>query len=125
MSYFKSSPRATRISLALASLGCLVGSSGALAVDGGPQYVTHTVTVRYADLNLSSVAGANTLYRRIVGAARFSCGYKGQGLREQMEWRSCYKNAVADAVAAVNSPNLTAIYNQEQPGSTVTAMLRR
>lgn len=124
MSYFKSSPRATRISLALASLGCLAVSSAALA-DGGPHYVTHTVTVRYADLNLSSVAGANALYRRIVGAARFTCGYSGKGLREQMEWQSCYKNAVADAVAAVNSPNLTAIYNSERPGSNVTAMLRR
>ena len=124
MSYFKSSPRAPRVSLALASLGCLVGSAGALA-DGGAHYVTHSVTVRYADLNLSSAAGANTLYRRIVGAARFSCGYEGKSLREQMQWQSCVKSAVADAVATVNSPNLTAIYNQEQPGSTETAMLRR
>ncbi|HEX4648180.1 MAG TPA: UrcA family protein [Steroidobacteraceae bacterium] len=124
MSYFKSSPRAPRISLALVSLGCLAVSSAAMA-DGGPHYVARHVTVRYGDLNLSSTAGANTLYLRIVGAARFSCGYEGRSLLEAREWQSCYKTAVADAVAAVNSPNLTVIYNREQPGSTVTAMLRR
>ena len=124
MSYFKSSPGATRVALALASLGCLAVSSAALA-DGGPHYVAHHVTVRYDDLNLSSAAGANTLYLRIVGAARISCGYEGRSLLEAREWQSCYKNAVADAVAAVNSPNLTTIYNREQPGSNVTAMLRR
>jgi UrcA family protein len=123
MSFFKSSQRAARFSLAVASLGCLLGSAPALAE--GPGYATRSVTVRYADLNLSTIAGAHTLYHRIVGAARFSCGYEGRSLLEQSEWKSCFEHAIADAVHAVDSPTLTTVYNGEYPGSTVTAMLRK
>lgn len=123
MSFLKSSRRAARFSVAVASLGCLLGSAQALA--DGPGYATRSVTVHYGDLNLSTIAGAHTLYRRIVGAARFSCGYTGRSLLEQSEWKSCYQHAIADAVAAVNSPTLNTVYNQEYPGSSVIAMLRQ
>ena len=109
--------------VAVASLGCLLGSAQALA--DGSRYATRSVTVRYDDLNLATIAGANTLYQRIVGAARFSCGYVGRSLLEQSQWKACYDRAIADAVHAVNSPTLNTVYNRDYPGSAATAMLRK
>ncbi len=123
MSFITSSQRAARISVSFASLGCLLGSAQAVA--DGSDHVLRRVTVHYDDLNLSSAAGVNRLYRRIEGAARFSCGDAGRSLREQSDWKSCYQRAIADAVAAVNSPAVTAVYNREHAGSAVTAMLRK
>jgi UrcA family protein len=74
---------------------------------------------------VSTPPGADSLYRRIEGAARFSCGDEGRSLREQSDWKSCYQRAIAGAVAAVNSAAVTAVYNREHPGSAVTAMLRK
>jgi UrcA family protein len=123
MSFIKSSQRAARFSVAFASLGCLLGGAPALA--DGSAYASRSVTVHYRDLDLSTAAGADWLYHRIEGAARFSCGDEGRSLREQSDWKSCYQRAIADAVAAVNSPALTAVYNREHPESAVTAMLRK
>jgi UrcA family protein len=122
MSFITSSQRAARFSVAFASLGCLLGSAQAVA--DGSANTSRSVTVHYDDLNLSSAAGANRLYDRIEGAARISCGDWGRSFLEHSDWKSCYQRAIADAVAAVNSPVLTAVYNQKHPGSAVTAMLR-
>jgi UrcA family protein len=83
----------------------------------------HSVTVSYRDLDLSSLEGARTLYRRIQSAAKQVCGYQDADLIEQSIWRSCYRNAIADAVGKVNSPLLTAVHTGRPPG--MTAMLTK
>jgi UrcA family protein len=81
-----------------------------------------SVVVHYGDLNLSTAAGARTLHARIRGAARFVCGEEGRSLHEQGMWRSCYRDAMANAIATVNSPLLS----HAQSGTlNVTAMLNR
>ena len=82
-----------------------------------------SVTVSYADLDLSSPAGAQTLYRRIQGAAQQVCGYAGADVIEQAIWKSCYRSAVGDAVKKVNEPLLTAVHAGKP--APVTAMLQK
>jgi len=77
-----------------------------------------TVKVHYADLNLTTVHGAKTLYARIRGAARSVCGDEPYGIDEQRAWHSCFDGTVSDAVATVNSPMLTAIERGEAPQET-------
>jgi UrcA family protein len=89
----------------------------ALAADQAP-----CMTVRYRDLDLTTTTGATMLYRRINGAARSVCGERGYGLFFERQWDNCYRAAVADAVAAVNSPLLTNLHRHGHPGSNVTAL---
>jgi UrcA family protein len=97
---------------------CLLGF--ALAWSATPD--TRSVTVSYRDLDLSTPAGARTLYARIQSAARQVCGYEEADLIEQSIWRSCYDSAVSDAVGKVNSPLLTAVHTGRAP--QMTAMLK-
>ena len=54
-------------------LACLTGTALAQDRPGAAR----VMTVRYSDLNISTTAGATTLYYRIVGAAHYVCGDEG------------------------------------------------
>jgi len=84
----------------------------------------HRLTVRYSDLDVSTVAGATVLYQRLQGAAHFVCGEEGRSLDEQTQWRECVRNAVGQAVSAVHSPALSAI-DADGARPMQTALLRR
>jgi UrcA family protein len=84
---------------------------------------SRSVTVSFRDLDISTPAGAKALYGRIQSAAKQVCGYQGADLIEQSIWRSCYRNAISDAVGKVNSPLLTAVHTGRPP--QVTAMLSK
>jgi UrcA family protein len=106
---WKSLTRAARRPLALALIaGPLLGST-ALATESAAR----SVTVNYEDVNLTTLAGATRLYQRISDAARQVCGEPGYGLQARRLWQDCYRAAVADAVAAVNSPMLTTVYRDD------------
>ncbi len=96
--------------LVLASAVCLLGAASAGASQSASP--VPSVTVKYRDLNLNTIEGANTLYRRIRGAARTVCGEEGRALFEQQAWRACFEDALARAVATVNSPLLTGAHGQ-------------
>jgi UrcA family protein len=104
--------------LLLAALVCALGTAPTWAGPSEP-----SVTVSYRDLDLSSLAGATTLYHRIQGAARQVCGRPGVDLVEQMAWKACYRHATTDAVRRVNSPLLTAVHAGRRP--EITAMLSK
>ena len=75
---------------------------------------TASVTVSFADLDLSKAAGAQTLYKRIKAAARQVCGsIDGYTYMKSQRWRECYQSAIADAVARVDRPSLTALHQQQ------------
>jgi UrcA family protein len=87
-----------------------------------------TVTVRFGDLDLSTPAGAKTLYQRIRGAARTVCGEEQDyelGLDTRHYWNNCFKSAVSGAVDKVHSPLLQAVHRQSTPAAPDTAMLHR
>jgi UrcA family protein len=106
----------------LLALACVLGVVGTRPSMASPPR-DPSVTVSFRDLDIGSSAGANTLYRRIQGAARQVCGPKGADLIEQYYWMSCYRHAIDDAVAKVNSPLLTAIHAHRPPA--MTAMLSK
>ncbi|HTD13318.1 MAG TPA: UrcA family protein [Steroidobacteraceae bacterium] len=102
--------------VALGSLACLLGIAPVLAA---APVETRSVSVRYADLDLASAAGAAALYQRLQGAARVVCGYPDEMAMLSFVNR-CNHSAIADAVSSVNAPLLRAVHNAHQ-GATVTA----
>jgi UrcA family protein len=72
---------------------------------------TRSITVSYGELDLSRPAGAQVLYQRIERAALTVCNNFSEPFSEMHTKASaCYKNAVTNAVAYVNSEQLFAIY---------------
>jgi UrcA family protein len=71
-----------------------------------------SITVRFAELDLSKPAGAKVLYSRIKHAASIVCG--GHGSPDAYRYyRQCYSDAVTRAVQSINSPLLTAMHGKE------------
>jgi UrcA family protein len=101
---------------ALVSAMAVLGVSPTLADEA-----SRSMKVSYSDLDLSTQAGAATLYNRIRGAARQVCGYEGVTYTDHSSWKRCFNGAVGNAVTKVNSPRLTALHEGKSP--TVTAML--
>jgi UrcA family protein len=106
----------TLIGAVVALLIC--GAEAALfAADASAAELPHSISVRYADLNLERQADVATLYRRITGAAEDICGPRlltGSHL-PQPGYQRCSTDAVAHAVARVDSRALSA-YHQQQLG---------
>jgi UrcA family protein len=104
-------------------LASLIGASALAIVLVAPR-VTHadsvdqlpTETVRFGDLNLDSRSGAEALFRRIQIAAGKVCReYEPKGSRlPSVAHQSCMRNAVSGAVHNVDSPLLTAYYNERE-----------
>ena len=70
--------------------------------------------VSFADLDLSKPAGAQTLYKRIKAAARVVCGpVDHYSYMTPKAFRECFETAIADAVAQVDRPSLTALHRVE------------
>lgn len=69
------------------------------------------VIVKFADLNVSNSQGAQTLYRRIHGAAVNVCSrmYVDE---QAYKWHesACLQKVIGDAVMKVNRPALSAIF---------------
>ena len=74
-------------------------------------------TVKYGDLNVGSPAGAHVLLRRIEAAATTACGGAPdiRQLNQLASFEACRRFAVARAVAAVDSPMLTAMAHGGAP----------
>jgi UrcA family protein len=80
-------------------------STGANAAD------VAQVNVSFADLNISTPAGATVLYQRIRVAAAQVCGTTDQrDLARSAHSKPCTDKAIADAVAAVGNDALTDVY---------------
>jgi UrcA family protein len=92
-----------------ASIACTLTAGTALAAP--PAGEVPSVTVSYADLDLSNPAGAHTLYQRIRAAARMVCApLASKELKRNGLWRDCYEQAVSNAVATIDRPTLTALH---------------
>jgi UrcA family protein len=74
-----------------------------------------TVSIGYADLDLSTRAGVATLYRRIVGASRRVCRTLPRATHAlQQAVRECREAAVEGAVAQVHNAQLAAVHAEQQ-----------
>lgn len=83
------------------------------------------ISVAYGDLNLTSSAGAETLYRRIKQAGARVCGAQpgSMELRRLVVWNECRETAIVNAVEAVGRPRLTALHRGKsiQPAGATAA----
>ena len=97
---------ASKLALSIAGLvASVTGFAGTPAVDAP------SVSVRYDDLNLSTSAGVNTLYRRISMAAREVCpDIYSRDPHVFVAARYCQAAAVTKAVSEVNNPRLAMLH---------------
>jgi UrcA family protein len=74
------------------------------------------VIVKYADLAVSTPQGAAALYQRIFAAALTVCRPLDDSSLSGKQWKdACIHKAVADAVARVDQPALSAVYRAKNP----------
>jgi UrcA family protein len=119
------SPKITLSSIALAL--CLPVTS-ALAGDGqhsrGNAFMTHSMTVHYADLDLDSADDLNTLYSRIERAARQVCGRAdGRNLAMVAQWRTCRGEALDTAVSRIGNAQLSELHRKRDASSQQHALV--
>jgi UrcA family protein len=85
------------------------------------------VTVKYADLDVSTSHGAATLYGRIRTAAEAVCSPLSHGdLSSKKHRDSCVSQSIAVAVSKVNQGALFAVYDAKnaQPSRMIVAAER-
>jgi UrcA family protein len=83
-------------------------TSVAAAAESGD---TPQVTVRFADLDISTSQGSVRLYRRIHAAAEDVCSRMYYSVDSYGRHKNaCLKKVVADAVTKVNEPALSAVF---------------
>jgi UrcA family protein len=109
------------ISALIAGLVC-VGEAALFAQATAAAELEQSVTVRYTDLNLERPADVARLYGRIRVAAQSICGARDLELSGWVDsnWQRCVDAAVAQAVARVDRPALSA-YHQRQLGLSPAA----
>src|SRR5215472_2245994 len=98
------------ISTSFIAVALAVVASHAAAAPPSQPSLEPKVTVRFADLNTSSVEGTRVLYARISDAARAVCD-SGALWYPSVYWTSkdCYRATVDQVVAKLNLPALSAL----------------
>ena len=82
-----------------------------------------TRTVRFADLNISSPAGAHELYMRILAAAQVVCSYIP--FATDADKARCVRDAIADAVTRIDQPELSMVYNAKNRTTVPSRIVSR
>ena len=103
------------LKIALLAATVNVGALAAQTASALPADPAQSKIVKYSDLNLATNGGAETLYGRLHRAAESVCGDTAWGqlpLDVYLATQSCEKNAMSRAVAKVDSPKLTALFDQ-------------
>jgi UrcA family protein len=106
--------------IATAIFGALASSFSAVCAADASSEPT-SVNVKFADLNISSPAGARVLYGRIRAAAENACSY--YWFETDADQIRCVHDAIANAVTKVNRPALFAVYNANNKKPLPTALL--
>ena len=95
--------------IATAIFGALASTFSAVSAADPSSSVS--VTVKFADLKTSNPSSARVLYERIRAAAQGACSY--YWFKTDADEARCVHDAIANAVAKVNQPELSAIYNSK------------
>ena len=110
-----------RLKQSTAWVALLALASAAAGANPEDTEEVQTENVNYEDLNLASLAGVTQLYGRIERAARLVCGPNTDQSR-MGQWKTCYRLAVAAAVARVNNPLLTAVHDSRTAPPKLAAL---
>jgi UrcA family protein len=96
---------------------------------GGPAPDALSMTVKFADLDLTRSAGAAVLYERLKGAAQTVCApfdARSRDLQSQVHFKQCVQSAIGTAVARIDRPALTAYYRaQFEAGNEPTRIAQK
>ena len=79
------------------------------------------VIVKFADLDISSPAGARVLYERIRATAESACSY--YWFERDADQLRCVHDAIANAVTKLNRPTLFVVYNAKNKTPLPTALV--
>jgi UrcA family protein len=111
-------------------IAAILAFNAANASDGGTANVKSatseylTYVVRFADLDVSKMEGAKTLYARLGFAAKIVCApLDSAGSWGEVKHRTCMNKAIADAVASVNSPLLSQYHQFRTTGDKAPVQL--
>ncbi len=86
-----------------------------------------SVSVRYHAESLENSRAAADMLRRIDTAAMEACGASSFSLkmyRDTVQASACYRNGVSQAVAELNAPAVTELYNGPGEGRTGNGAFR-
>jgi UrcA family protein len=76
-----------------------------------------TRQVSYEDLDIDSVSGVQTLYGRIVQAAREVCeAFRSMDSLYEEPFKVCYAKVIAAAVAELDNPEIRRLHAQARSG---------
>jgi UrcA family protein len=104
--------------IATVIVGALAVSFSAVAADASSKPIN--VNVKFADLNVSSQAGARVLYERIRAAAENGCSY--YWFKSDADQVRCVHDSIANAVSKVDRFALYAVYNAKNKTPLPTAL---
>lgn len=99
-----------RMAWGIVASAAIAWGGGNAAQAGEPDNTVAHKVVSFRDLNLNSPEGVAVLYRRINNAAYEVCGNPDRFDLSELKLQICVKDAVSRAVAQVNSPMLTNLY---------------
>jgi UrcA family protein len=106
----QSQPIASVIASTLVALASN-GSAGKALASEPTENISKVVT--YSGLDLNSEQGAKVLYGLLRDAAKEVCRpLESRELTLMRAWKSCVANSLASAVAEINKPTLTALYEK-------------
>ena len=91
----------------------LMASTALYAADTASNDAQRSVHVRYTDLNLNRAADVARLYRRLSIAAQNVCGPRNFAGYRTPGYEGCVADTTRQAVAAVGSAALSALYEGE------------
>ena len=85
----------------------------AITAAAGP--ATASTVVQYRDLDLSTDAGVQALYKRIEAAAEHVCFLETSGhpgIDQQARFFACHQDAIANAVKQIGEARLAALHRE-------------
>jgi UrcA family protein len=111
----------TTLSFIATTMGLAGAAASAMAAattaHDGSDTKSYETVVHVGDLDLNSQSGADHAYGRVHRAARFVCGEDANPVfvEARRALHRCAQETIADAVADVNLPALTAAYDERHP----------
>jgi UrcA family protein len=119
--------RSAQVLAIAAVVGTLLAQSAIAASPPSEEEPAKTQVVQLADLNLESSAGVAKAYQRIRNAAERVCrpAFNSETATVKRLRKLCGTDAVAHAVANVNSPALTNYHLVKTQGVTVPTVAGR
>jgi UrcA family protein len=104
--------------IATAIIATLASSFSAVSV-ADPS--SASVTVKFADLHISSPSGALVLYERIRAAAQGACSYFW--FKTDADEARCVHDSIANAVSKIKQPELSAVDNAKNKTSVPSSLV--